>query len=100
MRLTENEIESIVSLANRCFGEDVQVFLFGSRTDNKKRGGDIDLFVRNSEGKQLTIRAKVRFISDLIVQIGEQKIDVVVDHPAIRNSVFYKTIIHTGIRLC
>lgn len=100
MRLNDNEIESIISLANRHFGEDVQVFLFGSRTDNQKHGGDIDLFVRDSNGKQLSIRAKINFISDLILRIGEQKIDVVIDHPAARNSEFFKTIFQTGIRLC
>jgi len=100
MRLNDNEIESIISLANRHFGENVQVFLFGSRTDNRKHGGDIDLFIRNSDGKQPSIRAKINFIADLALRIGEQKIDVVIDHPAAQNSLFFKTIFQTGIQLC
>jgi predicted nucleotidyltransferase len=100
MRLSGNEIESIVSLANLHFGENVEVFLFGSRTDNQKHGGDIDLFIRHSDGKQPSIRAKINFITDLIFRIGEQKIDVVIDHPAAKNSLFFKTISQTGIRLC
>jgi hypothetical protein len=56
MRLSEFEIESIKSLAGYHFGTDVQVFLFGSRTNNQMRGGDIDLFVRNPNGKHLKIR--------------------------------------------
>jgi predicted nucleotidyltransferase len=100
MRLSENEIKSIVSLANRHFGNDVEVFLFGSRTDNQKHGGDIDLFIRNFDGKQPAIRTKINFIADFILHIGEQKIDVVIDHPAAKNSVFFKTIFQTGIRLC
>lgn len=100
MRLSEIEIESIINLANRHFGKDVQVFLFGSRTENQKRGGDIDLFIRNPNDVQLKIRTKIDFIADLILHIGEQKIDVVLDNAAAKNSVFFKTIYQTGIRLC
>ena len=100
MRLSEFEIESIKSLAGRHFGKEVQVFLFGSRTSNKLRGGDIDLFIRNTNGKRLKIRSKINFMTDLIIQIGEQKIDVVLDNPGAKNPVFLKTIYQTGIQLC
>lgn len=100
MRISEYEIENIKKLAQRHFGKDVQVFLFGSRVENPKRGGDIDLFIRNPNGDQLKIRTKINFITDLILQIGEQKIDVVLDNPASRNSSFFKTIHQTGIQLC
>jgi uncharacterized protein len=100
MRLNENEIESIKTLANKHFGKDVQVFLFGSRTMDQLRGGDIDLFIRSPYKERLEIRTKVNFITDLVLLIGDQKIDVVLDNPAIRNSVFFKTIHQSGIQLC
>jgi predicted nucleotidyltransferase len=100
MRLSEFEIESIKSLANLHFGKNVQVFLFGSRTRNQQRGGDIDLFIRNPDSEQLRIRTKINFITDLILQIGEQKIDVVLENPATINSGFLKTIHQTAIQLC
>jgi predicted nucleotidyltransferase len=100
MRLSEFEIESIKSLASRHFGTDVQVFLFGSRTNNQQRGGDIDLFIRNPNGEHLKIRTKINFVTDLILLIGEQKIDVVLDNPYTKNSVFFKKIYETGIQLC
>lgn len=99
MRLSEFEIESIKTLANLHFGKNVQVFLFGSRTKNQQRGGDIDLFIRNPNGEQLKIRTKINFITDLILQIGEQKIDVVLENPAIKNSGFMQTIYQTAIKL-
>jgi len=99
MRLTEFEIESIKNLANHHFGNNVEVFLFGSRTGNQNRGGDIDLFIRNSNGEPLKIRTKINFITDLILRIGEQKIDVILDNPSMKNSIFYKTINQTGIQL-
>jgi len=100
MRISEFEIESIKSLAHLHFGIHVQVFLFGSRTENQKRGGDIDLFVSNPNGEKLKMQTKINFITDLILQIGEQKIDIVLDNPAAKNSVFYQTIYQTGIQLC
>jgi predicted nucleotidyltransferase len=100
MRLSEFEIESIKSLAKLHFGRNVQVFLFGSRTRNQLRGGDIDLFIRNENGEPLKIRTKIDFITDLILQIGEQKIDVVLEIQVAKDSGFLKTIYQTSIQLC
>jgi len=100
MRLSEFEKENIINLASRHFGSDVQVFLYGSRTSNLQRGGDIDLFIRNPDGRRLKVRTKIHFITDLILRIGEQKIDVVLDNPDRKDSVFFKTIDQTGIQLC
>ena len=100
MRLSKFEIESIKSLANLHFGKNVQVFLFGSRTRNQQRGGDIDLFIGNPDSEHLRIRTKINFISDLILQIGEQKIDVVLENPVTKNSGFLKTIYQTAIQQC
>ncbi len=100
MRLSKFEIDSITNLASRHFGSDVQVFLYGSRTSNQLRGGDIDLYIRNPNGVHLNARTKINFITDLILQIGDQKIDVVLDHPDKKNSLFFKTIHQTGIQLC
>lgn len=100
MRLSDSEIESIKILASRHFGKDAQVFLFGSRTIQQQRGGDIDLFIRNPNGKQLKTRAKINFITDLILQIGEQRIDVVLENEEAKDSVFFKTIFQTAIQIC
>ena len=45
MRLTEDEQDSIKRIIAKAFGEDTQVLLFGSRADDSKRGGDVDLYV-------------------------------------------------------
>ena len=100
MRLSEFEIESIKRLASYHFGTDAQVFLFGSRTNDQQRGGDIDLFIRNPNGEHLNTSTKINFITDLILQIGEQKIDVVLDNQERKDSFFFKTIYQTGIQLC
>lgn len=100
MRLSEFEIDTIKSLAKLHFGSKVEVFLFGSRTKNQLRGGDIDLFIRNKDGELLKIRTKIDFITDLVMRIGEQKIDVVLENPVTKDSNFVKTIYQTAIQLC
>ena len=58
------------------FGDNAAVFLFGSRVDDSKKGGDIDLFIRTANKDNL-FEKKIRFLARLKRQIGEQKIDVV-----------------------
>jgi predicted nucleotidyltransferase len=58
------------------FGDNAAVFLFGSRVDDSKKGGDIDLFIRTAD-KDGLFEKKIRILARLKRQIGEQKIDVV-----------------------
>lgn len=79
MRLRQKEIEAIVRVAKEIYGNGVRVYLFGSRLDDEKRGGDIDLLVRTDCEKQ-GVLARIRMISRLKQCLGEQKIDVIGDH--------------------
>jgi predicted nucleotidyltransferase len=45
MRLSDDEQDSIKHIIAKVFGSDAQIFLFGSRADDSKRGGDVDLYV-------------------------------------------------------
>jgi len=44
MRLSNKEITIIKKIITDIFGEST-IYLFGSRLDNNKKGGDIDLFI-------------------------------------------------------
>jgi len=99
MRLKQSEIDIIRDAAIRHFGTDVQVFLFGSRTDDKARGGDIDLYITTIESGRLSSIVKNAFITDLIMRMGDRRIDVVLDNEKRRAESFYKTIERTSIRL-
>ena len=44
MRLSEFEIKSIVESFNNHF-KTGDIYLFGSRTDDSQKGGDIDLYI-------------------------------------------------------
>jgi len=51
------------------------VYLFGSRVDDNKKGGDIDLLILNDE--KISLSDKTNFLSQFIINFGEQKIDLV-----------------------
>lgn len=65
MRLTDSEKSAILELADKHFGPDCRVTLFGSRVDDERRGGDIDLFVETTLGSQQAHDARVPFLVDL-----------------------------------
>jgi predicted nucleotidyltransferase len=75
MRLTEFEITAIKQSALETFGPNVEIILFGSRVDDQKKGGDIDLYIKSQTGNDFT--HKIKFLLALEQKIGEQKIDVV-----------------------
>lgn len=75
MRLTDFEVSAIKKSAREIFGSGVEVILFGSRVDDNKKGGDIDLYIKAPAGKDLA--HKIKFLVALEQQIGEQRIDVI-----------------------
>lgn len=79
MRLQSKEIKIIIQVAKEIYGEGVKVYLFGSRLNDEKRGGDIDLLVR-TEGETKNVLARIRMIARLKRLLGDQKIDVIGDH--------------------
>lgn len=80
MRLTQSQVEGIRNSANEVFGSGVQVWLFGSRVDDSKRGGDIDLLVRPAVPHvSSSLFGKLRFLNKLEACLGERKVDVVVE---------------------
>lgn len=51
--------------------------MFGSRVDDTKRGGDIDLYLCPIHQYDDAEWRKIRFIAKLYEYLGEQKIDVI-----------------------
>ncbi len=45
MRMNQPDVDVIRTAAYEVFGADAVVRLFGSRTDDQKRGGDIDIHI-------------------------------------------------------
>jgi len=77
MRLSQFQIESIQKVFQDIFQKG-EIYLFGSRVDNTKKGGDIDLYIIPKDLDNLA-KKRVDFLVYLKRLIGEQKIDVVID---------------------
>ena len=77
MRLSKSEVEAVKEVFYEVF-EGGKVYLFGSRVDDTKRGGDIDLYLSPSSKVDLSSK-KIDFLVELKHKIGDQKIDVVID---------------------
>lgn len=79
MRLTPHQSEIIRQAAQEAFGEGTTVTLFGSRVDEDKRGGDIDLLVTPTSSDGLIAR-KIRMLTLLEQRLGERKVDIIIEH--------------------
>lgn len=76
MRLTETELSSIRTLFLKYRKIDSTIYLFGSRTDPTKKGGDIDLLISFESKDSLISFQKLDFIVELKKNLGDRKIDV------------------------
>jgi len=80
MRLTEKERKTIAHLFLLHFGKNDHLWLFGSRVDDTKKGGDIDLYIETEEkNSRIALEKKLSFLNDLWSSLGEQKIDIVLN---------------------
>lgn len=92
MRLNNKEIEAIKEVTKDIFGENATISLFGSRTDNNKKGGDIDLFIqcKSQISREELYQLKIKFLVQLKKIIGDQKIDVLINGGQLSKSILGK----------
>ena len=94
MRLTSQEIDTIKSSV-LALDAGAHVYLFGSRVDDAKRGGDIDLLIESNILTKQDLR-KVR--RQFFERFGEQKMDLVLDS-GIDNQAFIHMVKPTAVQL-
>lgn len=103
MRLSTSQKQGILeTLKPYLMGAGAAIYLFGSRVDDKKRGGDIDLLIL-TEGPKLakTLLAQKHFILAAIKgKVGEQKIDLFIRSKMDLNTDFFlQDILKHAVRL-
>lgn len=100
MRLSERERGEIVRTLKQHFGENSRIWLFGSRVDDRARGGDIDLYLEPElrEADEI-VEAKLESLVELKLRLGDQKIDLVIYRPGGQDLPVYRLARETGVRL-
>lgn len=77
MRISAEQAAIIRDVVRAELGPDARVRLFGSRTDDAARGGDIDLFVEVDRRLENRAATASRIAALCQIRLGDQRIDVV-----------------------
>ena len=96
MRLTQNEVTLIKKAFYETF-ESGKIYLFGSRVDDMKRGGDIDLYLVPEIRFEDERKRKISFLIKLDEYLGEQKIDAIMAKD--KSRLIEQVAIRDGIQL-
>ena len=78
MRLSKHEI-SVIKSSILALDPEAKIYLFGSRVDAQKKGGDIDLLVLS---KVLSFKDTLSIRSACFRQFEEQKLDILISKDA------------------
>ncbi|MHB1692626.1 MAG: nucleotidyltransferase domain-containing protein [bacterium] len=89
MRLSDLEKNAIIDLAEKYFGHNVKIYLFGSRVYDEKRGGDIDLYIETHEN--IDRQTEIKFLANFHKLATERKIDLIVKTPSSKEKSIYET---------
>ena len=98
MRLTPHEVEAIKAAAREVFGPTAVVRVFGSRADDAKRGGDLDLYVEVDPGRG-TLRNESRMLRLLEEPLDELHVDLLVRERDKPRCTIHLIALETGVPL-
>jgi len=98
MRLKQKTVEEIIKYAKKYFGINVKVYLFGSRTEDYKKGGDIDLYIETNE--LIECESKIHFLRDIYKYVTTRKVDLIINTPQQKDIPIFHTAKKEGILLC
>jgi len=103
MRVTPQQTETVKTLAHRHFGADAEIWLFGSRVDDGKKGGDYDFLIETSlDQPDVIVEHKIALIAELQSSpaFEDEKIDLIVQRRHARFDMpIYAIARKEGVRL-
>ena len=99
MRLTEQQIKTIRHVVENLAGNNARVTLFGSRVDDTKKGGDIDLLISLPEIVQHPAELSAKISAQLIRKFEGRKVDILLSAPNLKDLPIHAIAQQTGIVL-
>ena len=99
MRLTPTQIESIKQAAEQIFGPDARVWLFGSRVDDSKRGGDVDLMIETDQKLENRAFLAARMAARVSRSMQGRRVDVITQAPGAPTQPIHQAARRHGVPL-
>lgn len=99
MRLTAQQITNIKRTVAVLAGEHARVILFGSRVDDTKKGGDVDLLITLPEQVDNPAELSAKISARLIKQFQGRKVDVLLKAPNLKILPIHTIAQQTGVSL-
>jgi len=99
MRLTPSQIEVIREGAAQLAGSAARVWLFGSRTRDDARGGDVDLMIEVSQALVEPALMSARIASRLSRAFEGRHVDVLLKAPNLQEQAIHRVAEKTGVPL-
>jgi len=99
MRLTKDQRQQIKEATSDLFGQSVEVILFGSRVDDNRRGGDIDIMVRTNGPVERPAVMSAKLATRLSRLLDGRNVDVVIQSDTLEHLPIHDVAERTGIRL-
>lgn len=96
MRLTSEQAKQIVEVVHRYIGHDAEIWLFGSRADDRRKGGDIDLYI---ETRLLDALIPALRCKSALEDIFDQRVDLVINDFT-SDKPIYRIAKTKGVKLC
>lgn len=77
MRLSGRLRNNIEYCLSQSFSDNSEILLFGSRVDDSKKGGDVDIAVKTDISSDEFKKRKIKFFTELMKMDLDLKIDLV-----------------------
>nr|VFJ56866.1 MAG: hypothetical protein BECKFM1743A_GA0114220_101772 [Candidatus Kentron sp. FM]VFJ58782.1 MAG: hypothetical protein BECKFM1743C_GA0114222_102338 [Candidatus Kentron sp. FM]VFK21069.1 MAG: hypothetical protein BECKFM1743B_GA0114221_107542 [Candidatus Kentron sp. FM] len=81
MRLTPSQRQKLKEAARYHFGQNAEIWLFGSRVDDRRRGGDYDFYIETAyDNPDRIVSARLALLAELQggAEFQGEKIDLVI----------------------
>ena len=100
MRLSNQQQMTIKQILAKHFGSQSEIRLFGSRLDDQAKGGDIDVYIEPElVSVDEIVEAKINALVELQLQLGAQKIDLVINRNKGLDLPIYRAAKQQGVLL-
>ena len=95
MRLTPDQAQAIRERIRGCMGAQARIWLFGSRVDDNRRGGDVDLYVEPETAPDLVTSLRCK---SALADALDLNVDLLVQQPG-RDLPIYRIARQSGVSL-